>query len=267
MNEHAESCPCKACNPEGKGDPEAALAAKRAALANPQTPSTEDRRRFALPPGARGERFQRFFSEGQKSLLRGAYCLSDRQIECLSVALRVIAYYTQAAPELREVRKPLSDLAKSAHKTVQGMEALLQAPAHEDARVEARDRIGQAVFALYPERCQPDPTKASPFHRHDERMEEVMRMARELEAVATRALVGIPANVTKARASAYPIACINDALAALDGETVVTPRIYDNSPFREIVRICYEAAGAATTDPETAIRAYLKSLKASEDSC
>ena len=91
-------------------------------------------------------------------------------------------------------------------------------------------------------------------------------MARELEAVAKRALTGIPSSATKARAHPYPIACIDAALESGKNETAVNPSASSTSPFREITRICYEAAGVAISDPETAIRAYLKALKASGES-
>lgn len=232
-----------------------------------------DSRRLSIPPGARDSHFARAFSKAQRTELKRLGVNGDQQ-KRLEVALRVIAYYSVPAPALADVRAPLDDLIEKARAASSSLESILKAPAQEGARVEARGRLLQSIFSLYPDRCTSNGQVTDFFERPDDREAEATRLLgklREVEEVAKHARKHMPANASRSIAHPYPIAYIHEALrygwwrSTLDRNEPIPVSVSSTSPFRRIVGVCYAAAKAPNHDPERAIRAYLKTLDASQD--
>lgn len=239
--------------------------------AAPQRPTANDVWRPRLSRIERQVRFARTFSDEQIRSLKDLGC-SMAQIDRLRVSLRVIAASTtpaMPAPKLADVRAPLDDLAKKAKETAKALESLLKAPESNDARTEAKERLRDAIFSLYPDRCRPDPQKVGFYNDYDERIEEARRLldkVHEVEKIAAKARKDMPTKATRARIQTRPIGLIRSALSFDFAPTPrqpkepIPPSVSITSPFRKIVGICYETAGASTTDPVRAIRAYLDNL-------
>ncbi|MFK2876866.1 hypothetical protein [Rhodanobacter hydrolyticus] len=240
--------------------------------AAPQPPATEDVWHPRLSRTERHERFARNFSDEQMRSLKDLGC-TTAQIDRLRISLRVIAASTTPAipaPKLADVRAPLDDLAKKAKETAKALESLLKAPESNDARTEAKERLRDAIFSLYPDRCRPDPHKVGFYNDYDECIEEAKRLldkVHEVEKIAAKAREDMPTKATRARIQTRPIGHIHSALSFNFAPTprqpkeLIPPSVSITSPFRKIVGICYEAAGATTADPERAIRAYYNDQK------
>lgn len=213
----------------------------------------------ALPPAARHERFRRGFDQCARFALLHCGC-NDAQIERLQGILPAIAYYAEAGPKLADVRAHLADAARKARAAASSLRALLDAPEHEEARSEARDRLLEALAeVLRPERCQIDPRRVSFFHHYDEREDEARRLLGALAdvvAAVDHARERMPNAQTRAVAHWYPLALI-DAALSVDGPSL-PPSESAASKFREIAGYCYSAARVANPDPQAAIRRYLK---------
>lgn len=207
--------------------------------------------RHVLPPGSRSKEYERAFLESRAFQLRNTYRLSVEQIQGLTLCLRVIAFYAEPAVPLPAVRKHLDKIKKNIDAAVKGLRSLLDAPNKDGARTEARQRILQASMALHLDECL-DLRVPS-----DERIDVVLRLFTEAKDVADYAVSHAPKNATKAPAQPYPIACIANVLCV--SVRPIVPSASSTSPFREIVNICYEAAGVRT-GAERAVRAYIRSL-------
>lgn len=192
--------------------------------------------------------------------------LQDR----LEILLRVVAYSTENAPKIVDVRKPLTRLSKRARETLAAIDSLLTAPTEQSAYFEARGRFLQTLEALNPNSCAVDPMKPSSDFSNDvdERLEEAKRLrvaVQQLAKVAAEAIERIPVTQSRTTVSAYPIARIYEALnfgympTPLRLEEPFPASESDSSPFRQIVGVCYEAAGAPNADPLRAIREFIKS--------
>ena len=218
----------------------------------------------ALTEAAKHPRFRRDFTPAQRKELARLGC-TPQQVERLQRILPAIAYYAEAGPKLADVRALLANLAAQAHAAESALRTLLDAPEHEEARWEARDRLLEALAERHPERCQRDPQRVSfsspeRYSAHPERMSEARRLVAAIDDVAHAAdharerMRGAP----QTRMQAYPYAvALLDAALSLDGATV-TPSESAASAFREIVGICCRAARVKTDDPLRAIRTYLK---------
>jgi hypothetical protein len=221
-----------------------------------------DKRRLWLPPGARDPRFEAVsFSKEQLSQLTRRFGLTSERLARLKVALRLIAFYTEAPRSLSEVRKPLTDILEHTCSAIRSLDALMSQPKHDAARDEAKLRYLESTAELHPEGCQPN-SKISLFHQYDPREDEVARwrsLLVEFAEIAKHAIDQIPRGASKAPAHWYPIFYLDEALNhnAKEGERI-PPSASRTSKFREIAAICYRAAKAPTADPETAIRKYLK---------
>jgi len=228
-----------------------------------------DERRLWISKDARDDRYKRAFTTAQRRDLKQRLSVNDKQLQGLEVALRVVAHYTEAGAGLVEVRAPLRTLAKKAKETAMALESLLKAPATESARSEARLRLLESVDILHPKRAAVDPMKPGStfFHDYDEREEEAKRIhaiVAELDAIAEHALARMPKAQTHAAAHTHPIWYIHEVLNFGFSSEVPLPRLpfpassSKTSNFREIVGICYQAAKAPTSDPERAIKAFIK---------
>lgn len=225
-----------------------------------------DDRRLRIPRDARHDRFARGFTAAQIEDLRRRGVTSP-QLERLKAALRVIAYCAEGAPPLPEVRKALKGVEKQTAEAAHTLSALLSAPAHETARTEAKERFLEALRSLYPDQSRP--SVGSFFEPYTPGMEFAARLVQiveDIQRVAQTALDGVPSKATKTPAHWYPIFYIHEALShehytsSPGNREPFPPSASLTSPFRIIVGICYTAAGTKTTDPETAIRDYLKTL-------
>lgn len=104
------------------------------------------------------------------------------------------------------------------------------------------------------------------------RLDETSKSLTVAIGVVADAIANLPEGpVRHQTASAYPIKLIFNAVqfgSAVAGRNPVVrelkPSASPTSAFRKMVGICYEAIGAATTDPERAIKAYLKEWRSFE---
>lgn len=192
------------------------------------------------------------FSDDQRTRLR-RLGLREEQIEALDATLlgvRTILTMVGTQAAVVDVRSELTKLdgaLLAARKAVERM----QSTTKNSALHEAQTRIAVAGY---------------------EREGSLGALGRAYDAVAeAHALVGaaiveLPKKPTRHRtADPRPVRMIHDALArgwaaAYRGTSMPgLPRkqVPARSVFREVVGNCYQAAGAANTDPERAIRAYM----------
>jgi hypothetical protein len=240
-------------------DPQKGLEAILSAVNKPpQLAYSGERPRMFLPPSARSERYKRSFNAEQLEEFDRLE-VSAEQRKWLGVALRAVAFYTEAAPTLTQVRRPLREISTAAQEVIFKLESLLTAPSHEAAFAEARQRLKQAGWHTHPAGTEAD----SAF-------EQALIAVGYLHRTAQLALDLIPREETRRRAYPYPIGWIDEALRLgwsdvhVEGSTLeypFAPSTSITSRFREIVRICYEAARAPTPDPERAVKAYVKGLR------
>lgn len=220
----------------------------------------DDERLLWLPPSARGERYAATFSAEQiKDLKRLG--VEAEQRKRLEPALRVIRLYSEPPPKLLEVRQHLDEVADTARAASRALQALLSAPDTEGARSEAKLRLRQASLRIDDDGLVQEP------------LDQLSTMLRDLLKVAETAIAKTPTEQTRPKAHTYPIAYIDHALRI--GFNVVwktipiserkpnpfAPSTGKGSPFRNVVAVCYAAAGVSNTDPLRAIRAYLAELK------
>lgn len=215
--------------------------------------------KWALPPSARRPEYRREFDKRARSALLNCGC-DDDQIERLQAILPAIAIFSVGAPRLADVRARLAATENALSVAADMVRELVEAPAREDALDEARLRVLEGVFALYPERCEPDPENPRSFfeeRRTDEREIEVRRMLAamtDLHAAIKRARQRLPTGQTRSVAHDYPIGLI-DAALNLEKESVPVSA-QKKSVFRRIAGICYASAGVPNDDPLRAIRAF-----------
>lgn len=215
----------------------------------------------ALPPAARTARWRRSFTALLRSDLARLGVTTDQQ-QRLERILPAIAYYAARGPTLTNVRAPLEQVAKGAHRVAQALRTLLEA--RDEAGQESRMRMLEAIEALHPERCELDPARVSFYERYDHREPEALRMLaalQDLEEAAKHAVARMPESQTHPVAHAYPVRLI-DAALVVEGAPIFRVTASDETPFRNVVTACYIAAGAANTDPLRAIRAYLSERNA-----
>jgi len=212
----------------------------------------------ALPPGARTLRFARAFSRDSRVDL-GRLGVTDAQVTRLERILPAIAHYTQQGPTLAAARRPLTQLADAISTAESRMRSVLAAPPDDEARTESRGRFLESVETIFPNRC---PLISPTFHepRPEDGLPEAQRLASALQDIGRavdEALKSMPRKQTRPVAHGYPISLIHAALN-VDGTHVFNPSASANSPFRNVVGICYEAAGVANADPLRAIRAFVQ---------
>ena len=215
----------------------------------------------ALPSPARAARWRRTFTVEHRSELR-QLGVTDAQAERLERILPAIAYCAAQGPRLADVRAPLVQLGKDAHKAANALRTLLEA--RDEARQEGRMRMLETIEALHPERCEVDPARVSFFHSYDHREPEALRMLaalQDLEAVAKRAVERMPKSQTRAVAHHYPVALI-DAALSVDGPAF-TVSASAGSAFRDVATVCFATARQGEAEPLRAIRAYLSARNGS----
>jgi len=214
----------------------------------------------ALPPDARKPEWRRTFSTDDRAELTRLE-VSDAQADRLERILPAIAYYNAQGPSLSAARAPLSKLSAHANKAAAELRLILTD--RRPARQESRGRLLQSLEMLHPERCEVDASRVTVFHPYDHREPEALRLLaalRDLEQAAQHAIARMPRAQTRRVAHAYPVELIDAALSR-DGPAF-TPSESAGAAFREIVAVCYEAAGVKG-EPLRAIRSYLRALNAS----
>ncbi len=225
------------------------------ALANPKP--IKDERCLWLPPSARAEHMSATFSPSQRDELK-RLGVDAEQLKRLQLALRIIKAYTAAPATLCDVRNPLDDLTKAAARTAKLLNSLSQAPVHDDAMTEAKGRLMLAIYEVVPDFSELT-------------LAQLQSAACLIRDAASHALQEIPRQQSRHKsAHVYPIKYIDDAL--LLGFTAsqnankegpwppypFKPSASPTSKFRQIVGVCYEAAGAPSNDPERAIKSYMR---------
>jgi hypothetical protein len=237
-------------------------------------PVTDEREHW-LPPVARKDAYKPSFDKNARNELR-RLGVTQEQLLRLEPGLRIIKVYTDPIATLAEVRRPLGDLSKSVQRTAQLLDSILTAPRHDKARTEAVGRLQNALFEVNPDRFIPRPSNPIlPSEPLDDIFGGIRAALIELRQSADMATEQIPRSQSRSVAHSYPIRYIDTAL--LQGsiathkasglspkdwpEYLFNPSASDASNFRQIVSICYEAAGAANADPLRAIRNYLRSRK------
>lgn len=220
----------------------------------------DDERRLWLPPSARHERYAATFDADQVRALKRLGVEEEQRIR-LVPALRVIRLCSETAPKLSEVRQHLEDLASNVRDAARSLQMLLAAPEAEAARFEAMHRLRQASLRIDGDGLVGEP------------LDQMGAALRDLVEVAEKAIRSTPAGQTRPQAHIYPIQYIDDALRIgfdITWKSVpveerrpnpFAPSARNGSPFREVVAICYAAAGAPNSDPLRAIRGYLAALK------
>lgn len=223
----------------------------------------DDERQLWLPPSARADRYAATFTRSHLEALK-ALGVEAEQRARLEPALRVIRLYTEPAPKLGDVRQHLDEVAETARAAARALQALLAAPDTEGARFEANLRLRQASLRTDDDGLVQDP------------IDQMNSMLRDLLEVAEKAIENTPPAQTRPQAHVYPIRYIDSALrigfnriwksvpAEERRQNPFAPSASEGSPFREVVAICYAAAGSANTDPLRAIRAYLSALKTAD---
>lgn len=220
----------------------------------------DDDRLLWLPPAARSERYAATFSARHIQSLKKLGVEAEQRTR-LEPALRVIRLYLEPSPKLGEVRQHLIEVADTARAASRALQALLSAPDSEGARSEAKARLRQASLRIDDEGLMHEP------------LDQMSSTLRELLKVAKAAINKTPTEQTRQQAHPYPIAYIDHALRI--GFNVIwktipiaerkpnpfAPSARKGSPFRDVVAVCYAAAGAPNADPLRAIRAYLAELK------
>lgn len=201
------------------------------------------------------------FSEDQKAQLR-RLGFNEQQIESLGEALpRVVAVFrlenrlpvSDVRDELQKLQSVLRDAAKSLNR-------IQNATANQGALNEALTRT---MYAEYLRSLEPGVLSRA----HDASVEAVLAV--------DGAIAGMPAKPTRRKtASVRPIRIVHDAIVegwiAAHSGTVLPglpeaqcPSSSLNSAFRQVIGVCYEAAGRGRDcDPERAIKAYLRNRKA-----
>ncbi len=214
--------------------------------------------KHALPPGARAERWRRTFNVRDRSDLLNAGC-DDAQIERLQRILPAIAYYNDTGAKLGDVRAVLAAAQKALDRATRSVLSILDAPAHDQARDEARAWLLTSTLKLFADRCQPDAQRASFFERHDERADELRRLlaaVADLQAVAKQSLDRLAkAPQSRPVSPAYPITLIVAALS-VDGPSFRASE-RKGTRFERIAARCYKVADADSDSPTRAIRAWL----------
>lgn len=213
------------------------------------------------------------FTQEHKRQLRNQDVTAE-QIEALEKVLPHILLSAQSVP-MNDVRERLQNIADAAHALAAAIKRLDHGTdpadsaaawrldeAHSDQL--AADHLADPLQAHYPD--NPDPQA---LRGEIERLESITNAAIEpLQGRQSRRRTGSP----------WPVSQIDDALlqgwnrthtAHLSDDDLRNgnyPPIPDypfkprkGGAFREIVSICYQAAGHPTTDPEWAIKSYLHS--------
>lgn len=229
-----------------------------------------------LPSSPRGDQHAiDFLAEHTRELQQLGVDLP--QLARLRRALRVIHLYTLPGPKVADVRAPLRRLKKHADAVTREIGALVNAPDNDEARQEARQRLLEALCRF---RAVPSSGRSSFHAPYDDRVDALLALAAELQDTVTLALNGLQGQ-TRTLALPYPVAYIHRALAfdfmlerqsefpAWDGYPF-KPSTTAECAFANVVRVCYEAAHgcktnaphAFTTEPERAIRAFVKAWTA-----
>ena len=192
------------------------------------------------------------FTEEQKEPL-SRLGLFDQQIKAVeSVLPTVQALLGQAAP-LTDVREPIESLGKALASASLAIAHLCPAYNNTSAKQEARLRLQLADFHLN-------------RNMNGETLDTAAQSLATTAKVVERALQHLPRDQRRHRANPLPIATIERALLESCDLKLHTgkrfppflkPSASEASPFREIIEICYAAAGAKNSNPERAIKAHI----------
>jgi hypothetical protein len=187
--------------------------------------------------------------------------VSEAQIkEVESIGLRWASIWLRKQPKLQDVRDELSTVSTAVNRARQALSKLLGADNTAPAAARREALLWSQVAA----------------QSMGYKLETLEMTETQLE-VAQVLLDQAQTDVTKIgqrrfrAADVFPIARIDQALLqgfvnGRDPSKPMPPYVIkvSSSPtsvFRQIVGICYEAAGAANTDPERAIKAYIAQRK------
>ncbi|MBI3375006.1 MAG: hypothetical protein HY017_25065 [Betaproteobacteria bacterium] len=182
----------------------------------------------------------------------------DAQIDELEAnALPISLAWLRNPPTLQDVRDQLEAVFVAVECAAAAMSGLLRAgDAMTLAKREAQARILEACYEIHHD----------PHDEHD-LVEKASYALSRVQAVVKHARDSLPnAQRRTGAASPRPVEWIYQSLVSgfTKGHRQPLPpytlRVSSSqgSPFREIVGICYDAMGQRNTDPERAIKAFIK---------
>jgi len=195
------------------------------------------------------------FTQDQRRRLRECGLIDAQIDEVETFALPICLALLTRPPTMQEVRNELIVVSKALERAHEAMAALSSANLAAPGRFEASQRVLMAEYNL-----QGD---GSVF-------EKTLAQLVATQAVLNHAQAELPEGPRRdPAASAMPVNRIDQAL--LSGfvkwystedapmpHYMMKPSASPGSDFREIVGLCYEAMGRQNSDPERAIRAYVK---------
>ena len=178
--------------------------------------------------------------------------LTDKMMEYIEIeALTTAREMLKRPPRNEDVRGELVHLQKKLTEARDAIERLLEAPREVAHLRAARGMLtaGQGRYAMGGIRLN----------------ESSKSLAVAIQLLET-GIAQVPSKPLRHRsADAYPVELIYTALQggviAERGEPdleFMPPSASPTSPFRRMIGVCYEAIGAPHTDPERAIKAYMK---------
>lgn len=189
------------------------------------------------------------FNESQRARLLKLDLIPEVIAVVEAEALPVAKGLLEKPPRLGDVRSELREVHKALQRAQHSVAALMGATDAVPYRQEARSRV-----------------RIGPFRAQDAAMQKLAGSFPDAIAAVAEALDKMPAKPTRHR-TASP-AVVNEIYRAVQKGYIMAgleplqphlaPSVSPGSRFRELIGICYEALGAPSSDPERAIKAYLK---------